>query len=175
MIVDGGPVVNGMRSAPSTRPYVTITSVRSRHLHLSEHRPCVVDTGSAGLRLITSAFTSQLRLPLQGTDTVANCVQFVNSIPGAPLRTADVRSPGVGQFRADPGDRRAAVPALPPGSCGSMKPAEYGRPVGGQRLLGSASSARIAGPAVPPSIPVTMQAPAGFYYTCPAPAIPATR
>src|SRR5882762_1318090 len=171
MIVDGGPVVNGMPIGTINQAYVTITVCIPGTSTCQNIDHVWVDTGSAGLRLITSAFTSQLPATMQATDTVANCVQFVNSYSWGAVRTADVKIAGESASSVPIqviGD--AAVPATAPGSCGSMNPLNTAAPLGANSLLGLGVFRHDCGPGCTTVDPVTMQAPAGFYYTCPAPA-----
>ena len=118
MIVDGGPVVNGMPIGTINQGYVTITVCVPGTSTCQNIDHVWVDTGSAGLRLITSAFTSQLPASMQGTDTVANCVQFVSSYSWGAVRTADVKISGESAASVPIqviGD--STVPATAPTSC----------------------------------------------------------
>ncbi len=124
-----------------------------------------VDTGSAGLRLITSAFTSQLPATMQGADTVANCVQFVNAFSWGAVRTADVKIAGESASSVPIqviGD--TAVPATAPSSCGSMNPLNTAAQLGANGLLGVGVFRQDCGLGCETNVP----APPGFYYTCPA-------
>jgi hypothetical protein len=170
MTVDGGPVVNGMPIGTINQAYVTITVCVPGTSTCQNIDHVWVDTGSAGLRLITSAFTSQLPATAQGSNTVANCVQFVNSYSWGAVRTADVKIAGESASSVPIqviGD--AAVPTAP-SSCGSMNPLNTAAQLGANGLLGVGVFRQDCGPGCTTVDPVTMQAPAGFYYTCPPPA-----
>ncbi len=169
MTVDGGPVVNGMPIGTINQGYVTITVCVPGTSTCQNIDHVWVDTGSAGLRLITSAFTSQLPATMQGADTVANCVQFVNAFSWGAVRTADVKIAGESASSVPIqviGD--AAVPATAPGSCGSMNPLNTAAQLGANGLLGVGVFLQDCGPGCTHVDPMTLQAPPGFYYTCPA-------
>ncbi len=165
MIVDGGPVVNGMPIGTINQGYVTITVCVPGTSTCQNIDHVWVDTGSAGLRLITSAFTSQLPATMQGADTVANCVQFVNAFSWGAVRTADVKIAGESASSVPIqviGD--TAVPATAPSSCGSMNPLNTAAQLGANGLLGVGVFRQDCGLGCETNVP----APPGFYYTCPA-------
>ncbi|TMH74285.1 MAG: DUF3443 family protein [Betaproteobacteria bacterium] len=169
MIVDGGPVVNGMPIGTINQGYVTITVCVPGTSTCQNIDHVWVDTGSAGLRLITSAFTSQLPATMQGADTVANCVQFVNAFSWGAVRTADVKIAGESASSVPIqviGD--TAVPATAPSTCGSMNPLNTVTALGANGLLGVGVFRQDCGLGCTTNDPVTMKPPDGFYYTCPA-------
>ncbi len=166
MIVDGGPVVNGMPIGTINQAYVTITVCIPGTSTCQNIDHVWVDTGSAGLRLITSAFTSQLPATMQGTDTVANCVQFVSSYSWGAVRTADVKISGESAASVPIqviGD--STVPATAPTSCSNGTSAlNTAAQLGANGLLGVGVFLQDCGPGCQPP----NAAPPGFYYTCPA-------
>jgi hypothetical protein len=165
MTVDGGPVVNNMPIGTINQAYVTITVCVPGTSTCQNIDHVWVDTGSAGLRLITSAFTSQLPASVQSGNTVANCVQFVNSYSWGAVRTADVKIAGESASSVPIqviGD--AAVPATAPSSCGSMNPLNTAAQLGANGLLGVGVFRQDCGLGCETNVP----APPGFYYTCPA-------
>ena len=110
IVVNGGPVNNGFNEAfvsvtvcvPSTSTCQTIDGI-------------VVDTGSEGLRIASSAL--RIALPQQNTGTgaaVVQCLPFLDGVTWGPVVTADVKMAGE-QANAIPiqvvGTDRFAVPS----------------------------------------------------------------
>jgi hypothetical protein len=166
MTVDGGPVVNNMPIGTINQAYVTITVCVPGTSTCQNIDHVWVDTGSAGLRLITSAFTSQLPASTQSGNPVANCVQFVSSYSWGAVRTADVKISGESAASVPIqviGD--STVPATAPTSCSNGTSAlNTAAQLGANGLLGVGVFLQDCGPGCQPP----NAAPPGFYYTCPA-------
>jgi hypothetical protein len=96
MVVDGGPVANGTPQGTINQAYVTVTVCVPGTTNCQSIDHVWVDTGSVGLRLFASSFTSQLPAQSQNSNVVANCIQFVSSsyMWGA-MRTGDVKIAGL--------------------------------------------------------------------------------
>jgi len=132
IVVNGGPVNNGFNEAfvsvtvcvPSTSTCQTIDGI-------------VVDTGSEGLRIASSAL--RIALPQQNTGTgaaVVQCLPFLDGVTWGPVMTADVKMAGE-QANAIPvqviGADRFAVPS----SCSSQgTPEETPTDLAGNGILG---------------------------------------
>jgi len=84
MIVDGGPVVNGMPIGTINQAYVTITVCIPGTSTCQNIDHVWVDTGSAGLRLITSAFTSQLPASMKAPTRWPTAFSSFRRTRGAP-------------------------------------------------------------------------------------------
>jgi hypothetical protein len=96
MVVDGGPVVNGTAAGTINQAYVTVTVCVHGTSTCQDIDHVWVDTGSIGLRLVASAFTSQLPTETLNGNVVANCVQFVSmNYMWGGMRTADVKMGGL--------------------------------------------------------------------------------
>jgi len=125
----------------------------------------LVDTGSSGLRILSSALT--ISLPQQNapnSNPVAECLTFLGSYTWGPVKTADVQIAG---------EKAGAVPiqvlsdtAFPvPGGCTSsgMTSADTLTTLGANGILGVGPFAQDCGNA--PACVTTGSA--GFYYECP--------
>ena len=125
----------------------------------------LVDTGSTGVRILTSALPSGFALPHQtsGGNTVGECFQFVDGFTWGSVATADVKmasevASGVPiQIIADP-----SVPTIPT-ACSNTGPSEQTvADLGANGILGVGNFRQDCGGAC-----VTSTAP-GLYFTCPA-------
>lgn len=124
----------------------------------------LVDTGSTGVRILSSALPSGFALPHQtsGGNTVGECFQFVDGFTWGAVATADVKmasevASGVPvQIIAD-----AAVPTIPT-ACSNTGPSEQTvADLGASGILGVGNFRQDCGPAC-----VTSTAP-GLYFACP--------
>ena len=124
-----------------------------------------VDTGSSGLRLLSSVLSPALSLPQQvdaNGNPLVECVQFVDGFSWGPVKQADMHVAGE-QAKSLPvqiiGD-----PAFPmiPASCSSSGPPENTVPTfGANGLLGVGLTLQDCGSAcAQAAIP-------GLYYSCP--------
>jgi uncharacterized protein DUF3443 len=96
LVVDGGPVVNGSSLNTLNQAYVTITVCVPGTSTCQNIDHVWVDTGSTGLRLVSSALTLSLANQTQSGNPVGNCVQFVSmSYMWGAMRTADVKIGGL--------------------------------------------------------------------------------
>lgn len=126
----------------------------------------LVDTGSAGLRVLSSAVT--LSLPQQkdsGGNPIGECALFVSSETWGPVATADIT---IGGEKASSqsiqviGGGSGSV-ATPPTSCSNQGPVvDTLGSLGANGILGVGNFIQDCGPACAPA---TTSNP-GFYYTC---------
>lgn len=125
----------------------------------------LVDTGSTGVRILSSALPAGFALPHQtsGGNTVGECFQFVDGFTWGAVATADVKmasevATGVPiQIISDP-----AVPAIPT-ACSNTGPSEQTvTDLGANGILGVGNFRQDCGAAC-----ATSTAP-GLYFTCPA-------
>ncbi|HEY5102082.1 MAG TPA: DUF3443 family protein, partial [Steroidobacteraceae bacterium] len=150
--VDAGPA-----AAPGdiNMPFVSVTVCApgsTTNCQTIDH--VELDTGSYGLRILSSALDSSLALPQENTDTggaVLECTQFADGFSWGPVKTADIQITGEAassvpvQIIGDP-----AFPGVP-NTCSSSGPAEDTvATFGANGILG-------VGPFVED---------AGLYYTC---------
>ena len=162
VVVNGGPTNNALNQlfasvtvcAPGTSNCQTISGI-------------LVDTGSVGLRILSSALT--VPLPQQtgsGGAPLVECLPFVDGFTWGPVHTADVKMAGEAADRhRDPGGRPRSVPIDPerllqPGHAGG----NAGRPEC-QRDSGCRAVPRGLRPAC--ANPGASNP--GLYYTCPSP------
>lgn len=78
-------------------PFVSLTICRPGTSNCQTIDHVILDTGSAGLRLVSSALDSALALPASQTAdgrTLGECLQFVSSYSWGTIRTADVKIAG---------------------------------------------------------------------------------
>ena len=115
MVVSGGPVNNGFN-----QPFVSVTVCVPSSSTCQTIDGIVVDTGSQGLRIASSAL--RIALPQQTTSSgaaVAECLPFLDSVTWGPVVTADVKMAGE-QANAIPmqviGTDRFSIPS----SCSSQ-------------------------------------------------------
>lgn len=127
----------------------------------------LVDTGSPGLRIVSSALA--VALPQQKTasgNPVVECLPFVSSYTWGPVQTADVQ---IG------GEKASSVPIqvlsdtdfTTPAACassGSNNPADTVQSLGANGLLGVGLLAQDCGP----SAECITTGNAGLYYQCPS-------
>lgn len=129
----------------------------------------LVDTGSTGLRILSSVLPSGFTLPKQtdsGGNPIVECVQFGDGFTWGPVETADMKIAGEQasslpvQIIADPAF--TAVPA----SCsnGALGPNENTvAALGSNGILGVGNFRQDCGPACT----VSGASNPGFYYSCP--------
>jgi hypothetical protein len=163
MVVDGGSGVNGTIN----QAYVTVTVCVPGTATCQNIDHVWVDTGSVGLRLFASSFTSQLPAQSQNSNVVANCIQFVSmSYMWGAMRTADVKIAGLTASSMPiqvVGD--SAVTSTAPTMCsngGTAITAVAG--LGANGLLGIAGFQQDCGSGCQNTSP----APEPWYYTCPS-------
>jgi hypothetical protein len=158
ILVDAGP------AGTVNIPFVTITVCQPGTSNCQTIDHVAVDTGSSGLRLLSSVLTSALNLP-QVMDAsgspFAECIQFADGYSWGSVKTADVKIAGeqVNGLRVQViGD-----PAFPtvPSDCASGVPENTVQAFGANGLLGVSSFREDCGPFC-----VTATGP-GTYYSCP--------
>jgi Protein of unknown function (DUF3443) len=129
----------------------------------------LVDTGSSGVRILSSALT--LTLPQQkdsGGNAIAECTQFVSDETWGPVQTADLT---IGSETAGSqaiqviGGSGSGVSATAPTSCSSQGPVDDTlASFGANGILGVGNFIQDCGPACAPGSTSNP----GFYYTCPS-------
>lgn len=128
----------------------------------------LVDTGSTGLRILSSALPAGFTLPRQTTaagDPVGECFQFLDGFTWGPVETADVHLSAESansipiQIIADPSF--SSVPA----ACSSTgTPEQDVASLGANGILGVSNFVQDCGPACA----ATGAGNPGLYYSCPA-------
>jgi hypothetical protein len=125
--VDSGPAAIAGSSTPAVNTlYTTVTVCIPGTTTCQDIDHIQVDTGSSGLRILSSVLT--LSLPLKkdaNGNVIAECVHFVDGSSWGPLRQADVKMSGEAATNLAVhiiGD--AAYPTIPPGCVGTGKTAE---------------------------------------------------
>jgi hypothetical protein len=93
VVIDGGPVSTDTVNVPYAS--ATVCYPGTNNCKTIDH--LVLDTGSAGLRIMSSALASLPALPpVLASDgkTFSECVQFVSGYTWGPIRSADVKLAG---------------------------------------------------------------------------------
>jgi Protein of unknown function (DUF3443) len=123
----------------------------------------IVDTGSSGLRIVSSVLAPSSAFPQQvdaNGAPLAECAQFADGFSWGPLKTADVKiaSETAASMSIQLIDNSLAIP----GSCSSTGAAEQTvQALGGNGILGIGVFVHDCGAAC------ALQALPGNYYTCP--------
>jgi uncharacterized protein DUF3443 len=122
----------------------------------------LVDTGSFGLRVLSSALTT-VSLPQQkdtSGNSVVECAQFVDSVLWGPVKTADVEIAGE---KASSIPIQVVDPSIPvPSGCSAIGPAEEDlKSLGANGILGVGPFIQDCGGAC-----TTALSNPGFYYGC---------
>jgi hypothetical protein len=125
----------------------------------------LIDTGSSGLRVLSSALSLSLPPVNSGGNPLVECNQFLDSVTWGPVRTADVKLAGEQasavpiQVIGDPG-----FPNIPSSCTSNGKPEDTLNDLGANGILGIGSfrqdcggGCSLAGSSNP-----------GLYYACPA-------
>ncbi|RKP45046.1 DUF3443 domain-containing protein [Pararobbsia silviterrae] len=138
--VGAGPVVNGQTLTAPNIPFVTLTICVPNTSTCTQVDHIELDTGSAGLRLVSSAAIAALGLPLEtvtGGDTLAECAQFADGVTWGAVRLADVRianelASGIPvEIVAD-----SAVPAIPEACSSISTPLQTVTALGANGIVG---------------------------------------
>jgi hypothetical protein len=159
MVVNGGPVNSGFNE-----PFVSVTVCAPSSGTCQTIDGIVVDTGSQGLRIASSAL--RITLPQQNTAAgapVAQCLPFLDGVTWGPVAMADVRMAGE-QASAIPiqviGADRFSVPS----NCSSQGvPEETPTDLGANGILGVGQFDTDCGPACT----IGGASNPGLYYACP--------
>lgn len=128
----------------------------------------LVDTGSSGLRVLSSALT--LSLPQQkdpSGNPIAECTLFVSNEIWGPVATADIAIAGekAGSQSIQVIGGGSGILATPPASCSNQGPVDDTlASLGANGILGVGNFMQDCGPACAPGTPSNP----GFYYTCSA-------
>jgi hypothetical protein len=161
--VDSGPTGVAGTSNPAVNTlYTTITICVPGTTTCQDIDHIQVDTGSSGLRIISSVLT--LSLPVQkdaNGNVIAECVHFVDGSSWGPVRQADVKISGEVASNLEVqiiGD--LAYQTIPSGCVGTGKTAENTvGAFGANGILG-------VGPFIQDCGPACTQAGGATYYTC---------
>ncbi len=92
VVVNGGPTNNALNQL-----FATVTICVPGTSNCQTISGILVDTGSVGLRVLSSVLTQQLQLPQQtgaGGAPVVECLPFVDGFTWGPVQTADVKIAG---------------------------------------------------------------------------------
>jgi len=158
VVVNGGPVNNGFNEG-----FVSVTVCAPGSSTCQTIDGIVVDTGSEGLRIASSAL--RIALPQQNTGggvAVAQCLPFLDGVTWGPVMTADVKMAGE-QANGIPiqvvGTDRFAIPS----SCSSQgTPEETPFDLGANGILGIGQFDTDCGPACT----IVGASNPGLYYAC---------
>ena len=157
IVVDLGP------AASANVPFTTITICIPGTSTCQTIDHVLVDTGSSGLRIVSSVLASTIVLPQQvdvNGQPLAECAQFADGFSWGPIKFADVNISGefAGSMPVQVIDNTFAVPS----SCSSAGVAEQTvQDVGANGILGIGMFVYDCGDAC------VSQALPGIYYVCP--------
>jgi hypothetical protein len=169
LVVDAGPTVNGSPVGLTDQSYVTVKiCVHGSTTACQTIDHVWVDTGSTGLRLFSSTFTSTLPASTDSIgNPIANCGQFLATYSWGAVRSADISIGGLSAVSVPIqviGD--STVPATAPSSCssfsgGALTATNTPTDQGANGLLGIGIFQQDCGPGC------ATIGQDGFYYTCP--------
>jgi hypothetical protein len=170
LTIDDGPTVSGAPVGALNQAYVTITVCAPGSMTACQNIDHVwVDTGSTGLRIISSALSVSLPPSQASATPIGTCGQFISSYTWGALRTADIKIGGESASSVPVqviGD--GSVPGTAPNSCstsGASTNMNTVSALGANALLGIGLFLQDCGPnCAPPNAPPAMDP----YYLCPS-------
>lgn len=173
MTVDSGP--DPASGIDADTPFITVTVCApgsTSNCQTIDH--IEVDTGSYGLRILSSVLNSSLASALQpeqlGGNTIVECTQFVDGFSWGPVKLADVKvaSESAGSVPVQViGD--AAYENEIPSACSSTgSPENTVAAFGANGILGVGPFGDDCGPGCDIAVTSTNPANPGWYYTCPS-------
>jgi Protein of unknown function (DUF3443) len=124
----------------------------------------LVDTGSAGLRILSSALTISLTQQTGASGPVAECLPFISGFTWGPVQTADIQIAGEKASGVPVQVISEAVFPVPSGCRNNGTPMDTAQALGANGLLGVGLAAPDCGSACTQ----TGNANPGLYYACPS-------
>src|SRR5690349_22621546 len=89
IVVNGGPTNNAFN-----QPFVSVTVCVPGSSNCQTIDGILLDTGSDGLRIVSSALRIPLTQQTNATGSIVECLPFLDSVTWGPVVTADVRLGG---------------------------------------------------------------------------------
>jgi hypothetical protein len=161
--VDAGPVVNGSNTARPNIPSISVTVCAPGTTRCQTIDHIQVDTGSAGLRLVSTAALDALALPKETASnggTLAECAQFADGVTWGAVRTADVQISGEAASNIPIQIVNDATATTVPADCSSFgTPKQSVSALGANGIIGLGTLAIDCGTAC-------AQQTVGIYYGC---------
>lgn len=167
VVIDGGPLTaSGQSVGAVNSPYVTVTICQpgsTTQCQTIDH--ILVDTGSSGLRIMSSVLSGNMALPSVTTDNgslVAECARFADGYSWGSVKQADLRIAGEVASSIPVhiiGD--SAFPSVPSGCSGGLVAENTVAAFHANGLLGISTFIQDCGTAC------ASQALEGWYYACP--------
>ena len=154
--VNGGPITNFPYPDAA---FTTVTVCVPGTTTCQTIDGVLVDTGSSGLRIPSDILTISLPQQMSGSNSVAECLQFLDSYSWGPVQTADIQIAG---------EKASSVPVQVlsdtafqvPGACSSIgNDSDTAELLGANGILGVGMLAQDCGPS-------TCPASANMYYGC---------
>lgn len=161
--IGAGPVTNGAATTSPNIPFVTVTICKPGTSTCAQVDHVQVDTGSAGLRLVSSQAISSLGLTAQtasGGGTLGECAQFADGVTWGAVRAADVHI--AGETASNIGIEiigDAAVPTPPTDCTANSSTKQTVAALGANGILGIGTLATDCGTAC-------AQQAVGIYFSC---------
>lgn len=164
--IDGGPLVNGISVGDANLLFTTVTVCVPGTTTCQSIDHVQVDTGSEGLRILSSVLTLNLNITNISGQPIGNCVQYADTTyQWGPVALADVKMAGEVASSVPiqvVGD--AAFPAVPAGCSNGGSPVQTVSDLGANGILGVGVFRQDCGSACVS----TATEPAGIYYGCPS-------
>ncbi|AIY41929.1 Heavy-chain fibroin-like protein [Collimonas arenae] len=167
ILIDSGPATaSGQSGNAVNSPYVSVTICSpgsTSQCQTIDH--ILVDTGSSGLRIISSALSSSMTLPAQNAPSgnpLAECARFADGYSWGSVKQADLRIAGEVASNISVhiiGD--SAFPSVPSGCSGSLVAENTVASFHANGLIGMSTFIQDCGSAC------AGQALEGWYYSCP--------
>lgn len=164
--IDGGPLVNGQPVGDANILFTTITVCVPGTITCQSIDHIQVDTGSTGLRILSSQLTLSLNITNINGQPIGNCVQYAdNTYQWGPVATADIKMAGeVASSVPIQVVGNANFPAVPAGCSAGGTPVQTVVDLGANGILGVGVFRQDCGSACASA----SNEPAAFYYGCPS-------
>jgi hypothetical protein len=164
LTIDQGPTVSGTPVGTIDQAFVTVTICVPGTTNCQTMDHVWIDTGSTGLRIVSSSLTVPLPLSPASATPIGSCGQFVSTYTWGALRTADIHIGSETALNVPVqaiGDTQ--VPSTAPSTCSSAGTAMATvTDLGANALLGIGLFLQDCG------LTCVSSAQSGFYYSCPS-------
>jgi len=93
IVVDAGPFIGSQQLGTINLPFVSVTICTPGTSQCQTIDHVMVDTGSIGLRIVASALSASVNLPIatNGSANILECMQFVSGFSWGPVKSADLK------------------------------------------------------------------------------------
>lgn len=166
VVIDGGPLVNGQSVGDANLLFTTVTLCVPGTTTCQSIDHVQVDTGSTGLRILSSVLTLSLNITNINGQPIGNCVQYADTTyQWGPLAVADVQMAGeVASSVPIQVVGNTNFPAAPAGCSAGGTSVQTVTDLGANGILGVGLYRQDCGSVCT----LTSTEPAGVYYGCPS-------